>query len=782
MDLNAVLLKQLPGLPLHRLGDDQPAGLWITSLPLPRGADQQWNLAGHATHAKPLGKWPDVLPGTETGTTSPRRLLLTADGGNSAPATINLAVPGARAGAVPGELPTAVMEEFARAKHEDLGAVYWERSMLKIAWRGRWVGLAMGMYVGTQAHWWEHCHLVKVAQSATCLEVEMSGNVPYDIITSEMVAALAGRDIPHIHKHNWLTGHIYARLHSNGVCEVYARHVNAQFVDDGADLKDAVAVVGIRVDGGEAAVAPLKGTWDGTRTQLAVGPAAFDLTEPARLATPAKPGKLDTADGFLVWQPYQGVESFGGTTTAQRQGDPWLWRAEARIIPRGVARTLRFSLSLNPERSPRVQRYLAPAWWYGLCEEFSARPLLPVANEYDGMIDISRHWFRKYMVSGGFEDGCIPVGHTGDPRDRGTPAAEGDVAGTLCLIAYRTGDPIDYDCAMRSCYHHTDVWIDHAAKRVRYQGYNKDAWALPLARVFSCVAAWLEHGDGFCIRAAQAVVTTAYWWHKNSWPRNAVGRDAYFGHGAMFLYRYLGEDFYRGLARDLIHDLANVQWPNGSFGDQGGGAGIHGAAAYIAKPWMGWMATQVVVDYLEHFPDDEEALLVARKFVDWLMSERAPRVKRDPGETKPSVVGWTYQHEFLGKKIPGVKPLGPTTTALYHMDYMARLLTFFTIRTGDPKYFDAFAESYAGSGATMLSGYGTCASTFLYLPWLQARLWNARLTEHGVEIDPRHWGPRTPATGRIMTPKSEVEVSWSADGKPVVERKPPIAVTVRAGS
>ena len=113
---------------------------------------------------------------------------------------------------------------------------------------------------------------------------------------------------------------------------------------------------------------------------------------------------------------------------------------------------------------------------------------------------------------------------------------------------------------------------------------------------------------------------------------------------------------------------------------------------------------------------------------------------------------------------------------------MARLLTFFTIRTGDPKYFDAFAESYAGSGATMLSGYGTCASTFLYLPWLQARLWNARLTEHGVEIDPRHWGPRTPATGRIMTPKSEVEVSWSADGKPVVERKPPIAVTVRAGS
>jgi hypothetical protein len=39
--------------------------------------------------------------------------------------------------------------------------------------------------------------------------------------------------------------------------------------------------------------------------------------------------------------------------------------------------------------------------------------------------------------------------------------------------------------------------------------------------------------------------------------------------------------------------------PDGSFGDQGGGAGIHGWNAYITKPWMGLMATGGMVDYIE---------------------------------------------------------------------------------------------------------------------------------------------------------------------------------------
>ena len=32
---------------------------------------------------------------------------------------------------------------------------------------------------------------------------------------------------PWLHRHNWLNGHLFARLHANGVCEVYAHHINS---------------------------------------------------------------------------------------------------------------------------------------------------------------------------------------------------------------------------------------------------------------------------------------------------------------------------------------------------------------------------------------------------------------------------------------------------------------------------------------------------------------------------------------------------------------------------
>ena len=59
------------------------------------------------------------------------------------------------------------------------------------------------------------------------------------------------------------------------------------------------------------------------------------------------PGQLDEADGFLVWQPYQGVELYGGDYAKKRTGDDYIWHAEQQIIPKGMARTVR-SVPLLP--------------------------------------------------------------------------------------------------------------------------------------------------------------------------------------------------------------------------------------------------------------------------------------------------------------------------------------------------------------------------------------------------------------------------------------------------
>src|SRR5688572_21639 len=74
-----LLSRHLPELQLSRLGDDEEAGLLITSLPWPRAAAQSLALDGRPTHVQPLGQWPDEPEGR------PRRLLLVADGDNHAP-------------------------------------------------------------------------------------------------------------------------------------------------------------------------------------------------------------------------------------------------------------------------------------------------------------------------------------------------------------------------------------------------------------------------------------------------------------------------------------------------------------------------------------------------------------------------------------------------------------------------------------------------------------------------------------------------------------------------
>src|SRR5690242_19664433 len=128
----------------------------------------------------------------------------------------------------------------------------------------------------------------------------------------------------------------------------------------------------------------------------------------------------------------------------------------------------------------------------------------------------------------------------GDKNDlkRYEPGWEGELPYGQFLIAWRTGDATDYEDAMRSCWHFTDVAVDHATKLVRMHGYAGGAVAIPMARAHACVAAWLETGDPHALNTAEAIIETSFRLQKNSWPRLAVGRDGCFVRGAALLYRY----------------------------------------------------------------------------------------------------------------------------------------------------------------------------------------------------------------------------------------------------
>jgi hypothetical protein len=149
-------------------------------------------------------------------------------------------------------------------------------------------------------------------------------------------------------------------------------------------------------------------------------------------------------------------------------------------------------------------------------------------------------------------------------------------------------------------------------------------------------------------------------------------------------------------------------------------------------------------------------------FADWLM---AARFDHD------GVMGWSYQHDFDGQlryyemySAQWVDLPGP---GLWHQETLARLLTFCTLRFGDPAYMDAWAESYSGVNYTSKAPTHDYAVTAVLqcLPWVQAKLWRARLGEKGIRIQPLHFGPRTPQQGRLMTPEGWVEVEWNDEGQ-----------------
>lgn len=750
----------LDRLQLTRLGESAQAGLWITSLPWPKESPLPLSLGG-VTSVFPLGKWPN--------TKLPRRLLLVAQADGSSPETLALSK---QAQAPSGASPEAKLELFEKSPDFENA---WESHALRLSRGARSLGLLLGLKTGGTIHWWEACRLVLREQSETCTVVEMSGSIPKDRMTLQELNEQVGYSNSYLHRHNWLTGRIFARLHSNGVCEISVSHINNKFVDDGADLPDVVPIIGILNDARtDAETACLVGAWDGTRTQFSLGGVAFDVREVARLATVSQPGEMSFENGVFVWQPYQGVDVFGGLCPKARTGDPFIFHAEQKMFPKGMARTLRFSLSLS-DHSPVVVRYLPPDWWYGLCGELVPDALLPVSSEYDPKIEEARRWVLDHSVSGGFEDGSVArswetIATDKEGKPRWEPGWEGEMPYAQFLTAWRTGRAEDYGAAMRSAGHFTDVAVDHASKLIRMHGFAPDAFSLPMNRVMGTLAAYLETGDPFFLDTAKAVLTTAHWQHKNSWPRMTVGRDACYLRSAVFFYRYFGCEFFLEIAKEVAQAVVESQRDNGSFGDQGGGSGVHQWSGYISKPWMGLLAVNGLLDYLELFPGEDVYSRTVKKFADWLMSER--------GVVDGKKV-WFYQHDYNGGRdftmphttervtLPGPHP--------WHHATLARLMAHCTMRFGDPAYLDAWAESFAATDRP--PNDHSIAAALQFLPWLQMRLWNARMTPDGIQTSPVVFGNLTPRSAVIHTPDGHLSVYHGEDpgdfSEPCATDEPP---------
>ncbi|MBE6929715.1 MAG: hypothetical protein E7463_05485 [Ruminococcaceae bacterium] len=762
--LNDLLLDKLT---LHRLHENEEAGVALCSLPIPKGCTTALSLGGIATTVNPIGLWDDHI--------TPRRLIMAADMGNAAPEILTVSK-----GTLESRLPRPKfsMERFDMAGED---SHMWERHIARIDWNGKSVGLILGMKTKGTYHWWESCQLQVLSQDSFCTTFQVGGAIPLYIYNCEEFKKHSrGEDNLYLHRHHWLFGRIFARMYANGVCEIYSHHINNCFFDDGQDLPDCVPVIGLKVYDETTASMP-SGAWTGDRDEIAVGSVKVNLRDAKRMVSERQPGEFayDDRFGFFVWKPYLGAELYGGHAVYRRgaQKDGFITHAEDGLFMRGFARTVRFSLSLS-DRSPVVARYLAPSWWYGHCRELTPDCTLPVSNEYDEIIEHGIEYLDLYTVNDCFEDGSIarykkPLP---DGTGRRDPSWEGEFPHGQFLIAWRSGKALDYNRAMAAAYCFSDLYIDHASNVVRMHGWAPPATSVPMFRVTGVIAAFLETGDTVLFEDAMGIVDNAYRMQRNSWPRACVGRDASFIKSAVMLWRYFDDEHYRVMARSAIEDVILTQRPDGAFGDQAGGTGIHQWATYIVKPWMGCMATGGLIDYLELAGTDSDdtrpVFECVKKFGDWLLRERFWHGGQAEGvngtfddpenhEACPVGMGWSYQHYYN----EGVKfPQGPAQTAenlktpyqdFWQREYLAHVLTFCSMVTGDSRYFDAWAESsklYHDVRKHCTSDHDAI-QILQFIPWTQNTLVGARIAENGrVEYKPWNFGPRTPKTATVFTP------------------------------
>ena len=98
---------------------------------------------------------------------------------------------------------------------------------------------------------------------------------------------------------------------------------------------------------------------------------------------------------------------------------------------------------------------------------------------------------------------------------------------------------------------------------------------------------------------------------------------------------------------------------------------------------------------------------------------------------------------------------------LWHVEYLARFLGFCSITFNDPSYLDAWAESYEAyyKAEPEVKSDHAAVQIFQFIPWLQAKLWNAKLTDEGITIKPFSFGKRTARKASIMTPMGNIEVN-----------------------
>ncbi len=761
-----------------RLQPGARASAAVLSLPVPPGVGDV-AVSGAGGQSVPIAWWPErlldgeepspataprVMPSAYPSGRHPRRLLVTACSPGELPDELGLA---AVDHVTPvGEWAGPTWELAVLDKHY-AGRLHWEVDELVLRYEGKRLGLRLGLRTQTEGlMWWEWVRCETLWSGPACTAIRASGSASAIRLTDEHPDCRGSGASPWVHHQHWVQCEVYALLFANGVIHLTLRHVNNHLYDDnGQELQGVVPVLGFRGVGSHSVDMPLSGE----TVELHLGDGIAVSTEECRsLASAEAPGRAWTEDGVTVVQAYEGVDiPLGGYGRTWRQEDTGsVCRAQERRIPAGVARTVRCCLSLG-QAPPRVERYVLPYWWYGLCAELGPSPMLPVSDLHDPVIDAAGQWLATSQLRGSFAAGSVPraAAHYTAEGQFTESGWEGETPYNLIRYFYRRPSPDVWEAALRDAYFIADVATDHVHFMMHMHGYPFGAISLTMNRSLGLIQGYLETGDPYLRETAENMALCSWALDNANWPRRSYGRDAMYIRGLIALEDYLPDRGHGQRAREAIGRAIACQREDGSYSDQGGPGGHHASGNLVIKPWMNFMVAEPMLDWLERHPEDAEVAWCVRRICDWQLTTI---VEDEEGAHFPYEWAWG---DNVGA--PGAEPGSPGSRhphgRLPGVHYPARALLFATRYFGDPCYLEAWERCYETLGGYEPNpqervghkGDHAANKAVEWLTWFQMYRWWAQWEGGELRVSPCP-SEHEDISATILTPEGPRSVGGGA--------------------
>jgi hypothetical protein len=751
--------EMLSQLNLTRLSPDQPAQAAVFSLPVPPGSGHV-TAAGLPSQSVPIAWWPErLLADAEVGQRpelpqlstypqagEPRRRLVTLAADGELPAEISLSQSPPAAADWPG--PTW---EQRILEHNYLTSINWEVNELVLRQGEREIGLRVGLMTDAEGPlWWEWLRVEELWSGPACQAIRASGYASAFRLTSEHPDVKDVRCPIWTHRQHWVFCEVYALLFANGVVHLTVRHVNNHLYDGGRDIEGVVPLIGLRGD--FTGDLPLVGE----TVETSIGGVKLSTEECRTLASPQRPGRLWAEGELALLQPYEGVEIYLAGFGYGKEEQGYVVKADEHRIPTGVGRTVRCCLSFS-EAPPRVERYVLPYFWYGLCAELTPDSLLPVSDFRDATLEAAGQWLEEAQLTGNFCDGSLPRGSSHTRGEQIIEAGwEGETPYNLIRHYYRRPAPGTWEACLRDAYQVADVVVDHATFNFRMHGYDFGAISPTMNRTLGVLQGYLETGDPYLRETAENVALNSFTMDTSNWPRRAYGRDAMYIRGLVALEDYLPGRGYGVRAREAIGRAIACRRPEGCYSDQAGPGGVHAAGNMVLKPWMNEMVMEPMLDWLERHPEDREVAETVHVICEWILAQFI----REGEEAY-----WPYESGWGDN--PG-HPGSPGSTHpwnRFNLGYPARPMLLASRLFDDPRYLQAWEDNFHWLGgydpqrATQIPRGGDhSANKFAEcLTWHQMARWQARWVEGQVQVDP-YCLPGERCEAMVYGPEGMVEV------------------------